>query len=88
MNQRTNFDFIVIGSGFGGSVAALRLNEKGYKVAIIEMGRRWRPEALPETNWSIARWLWSPRLGLKGFFRMRLFRHALVAGLLPMPAPY
>ncbi len=78
MNQNTDFDFIVIGSGFGGSVAALRLSEKGYKVAVMEMGRRWTPETLPETNWSVARWLWSPRLGLKGFFRMRMFRHALV----------
>lgn len=78
MKQKTSFDFIVIGSGFGGSVSALRLSEKGYKVAVMEMGRRWTPETLPKTNWSLSRWLWSPRLGLKGFFRMRLFRHALV----------
>lgn len=78
MNQKNDFDYVVIGSGFGGSVAALRLSEKGYKVAVMEMGRRWTPETLPKTNWSLSRWLWSPRLGLKGFFRMRMFRHALV----------
>ena len=78
MSQIPDFDYIVIGSGFGGSVASLRLSEKGYKVAVMEMGRRWTPENLPKTNWSLSRWLWSPQLGLKGFFRMRLFRHALV----------
>ena len=78
MDPLTDFDYIVIGSGFGGSVAALRLSEKGYKVGVMEMGRRWSPETLPTTNWSLSRWLWSPGIGLKGFFRMRLFRHALV----------
>jgi cholesterol oxidase len=78
MSQQTDFDFIVIGSGFGGSVAALRLSEKGYRVAVMEMGRRWTPKTLPKTNWSLSRWLWYPSLGLRGFFRMRLFRHLLV----------
>ncbi|WP_224995383.1 GMC oxidoreductase [Cesiribacter sp. SM1] len=78
MSQKTDFDFVVIGSGFGGSVAALRLSEKGYKVAVMEMGRRWTPETLPKTNWSLSRWLWYPGLAMRGFFRMRLFRHLLV----------
>ena len=73
-----DYDFIVIGSGFGGSVSALRLAEKGYRVAVIEMGRRWTPETLPRTNWSLARWIWRPALGLRGFFSLRLFRHAMV----------
>ncbi len=73
-----DYDFIVIGSGFGGSVSALRLAEKGYRVAVIEMGRRWTPETLPESNWSLARWLWRPALGLRGFFALRLFRHVMV----------
>ena len=73
-----DFDFIVIGSGFGGSVSAHRLTEKGYRVAVIEMGRRWRPETLPRTSWSLHRWLWRPKLGLRGFFSMRLFRHATI----------
>ena len=72
------FDFIVIGSGFGGSVSALRLMEKGYKVAVMEMGRRWTPDNLPRTSWSIARWIWRPNLGLRGFFNMRFFRHATI----------
>jgi cholesterol oxidase len=73
-----NFDFIVIGSGFGGSVSALRLVEKGYRVAIIEMGRRWTPENLPKTNWSVHRWFWRPKLALRGFFNMRFFRHVTI----------
>jgi cholesterol oxidase len=73
-----DFDFIVIGSGFGGSVSALRLAEKGYRVGVIEMGRRWTPESLPRTSWSIHRWFWRPKLGLRGFFNMRLFRHATI----------
>ena len=77
-NPQFDFDFIVIGSGFGGSVSALRLVEKGYRVAVIEMGRRWTPQSLPLTSWSIHRWFWRPKLGLRGFFNMRLFRHATI----------
>ena len=73
-----DFDFIVIGSGFGGSVSALRLVEKGYRVAVIEMGRRWAPLSFPRTSWSIRRWLWHPKLGLHGFFKIRFFRHATI----------
>jgi cholesterol oxidase len=73
-----DFDFIVIGSGFGGSVAAHRLSEKGYRVAVMEMGRRWTPENLPSTNWLLWRWIWRPRLALRGFFNIRPFRHVLI----------
>ena len=73
-----DFDFIVIGSGFGGSVSALRLVEKGYKVAVMEMGRRWTAENLPRTSWSIHRWFWRPGLALRGFFNMRFFRHITI----------
>ena len=73
-----DFDFVVIGSGFGGSVSAYRLAEKGYKVAIMEMGRRWTADNLPRTSWSVHRWFWRPRLGLRGFFNMRFFRHATI----------
>ncbi|MGO9209050.1 MAG: GMC oxidoreductase [Terriglobales bacterium] len=69
---------MVIGSGFGGSVAAHRLAEKGYRVAVMEMGRRWRAEDFPRTSWSIHRWFWRPKLGLRGFFNMRFFRHATI----------
>jgi cholesterol oxidase len=73
-----DFDYIVIGSGFGGSVTAHRLTEKGYRVAVMEMGRRWTPENMPSTNWLIWRWIWRPRLALRGFFNIRFFRHVLI----------
>jgi len=73
-----DFDFIVIGSGFGGSVSAHRLAEKGYRVAVMEMGRRWRPDNLPHSSWSIHRWIWRPNLGLRGFFNLRFFKHATI----------
>ncbi len=73
-----DFDFIIIGSGFGGSVSALRLAEKGYRVAVMEMGRRWSPQTLPRTSWSLHRWLWRPNLGLRGFFNIQFFRHATI----------
>jgi cholesterol oxidase len=73
-----DFDFIVIGSGFGGSVTAHRLVEKGYRVAVMEMGRRWTPENLPQTSWSLHRWFWRPSLALRGFFSMRFFRHVTI----------
>ena len=68
----------MIGSGFGGSVAAHRLVEKGYRAAVMEMGLRWRREDFPPTSWSIHRWFWRPRLGLHGFFNMRFFRRATI----------
>jgi cholesterol oxidase len=77
-DRQFDFDFIVIGSGFGGSVSALRLAEKGYRVAVMEMGRRWTPDNLPRTSWSIHRWIWRPNLGLRGFFNIQFFRHATI----------
>jgi cholesterol oxidase len=77
-NDRHDYDYVVVGSGFGGSVSALRLAEKGYRVAIIEMGRRWTPDNMPTTTWQLWRWLWRPQLGMRGFFSMRFFRHVLV----------
>ena len=74
-----DFDFIVIGSGFGGSVAAHRLTEKGYRVAVMEMGRRWTPGNLPSNNWRLRRWIWRPSLALHGFFNLEFFRHVVIA---------
>jgi cholesterol oxidase len=71
-----DFDFVVIGSGFGGSVAALRLTERGYKVAVLEMGRRWRPEDFPRSNWHLWKHFWAPRLGMYGILQMTLTRNA------------
>ncbi len=59
-------------------MAAHRLVEKGYRVAVMEMGRRWRAEDFPRTSWSIHRWFWRPKLGLRGFFNMRFFQHATI----------
>jgi cholesterol oxidase len=60
------YDFIVIGSGFGGSVASLRLVEKGYKVLTIEQGKRYRPEDYPKSNWNLPKYLWVPALRFFG----------------------
>ena len=73
--MRYDYDYIIIGSGFGGSVSALRLTEKGYRVLVIEKGRRWKPEAFPETNWNLRKWLWLPMLRFRGIFKMTIMRH-------------
>ncbi|WP_306364939.1 GMC oxidoreductase [Nocardia sp. CC227C] len=65
-----DYDVVVIGSGFGGSVSALRLTEKGYRVAVLESGRRWTPENLPDTNWNVRKSIWAPRLGMTGTQRI------------------
>ncbi len=78
MEHQYHADFLVIGSGFGGSVSALRLREKGYSVTIAEQGRRFTPHTLPKNTWQLKQWLWLPWLGLRGFFAMRLFKHMLV----------
>lgn len=75
---RYDCDFVVIGSGFGGSVCALRLVEKGYRVVVLEQGRRWTPDELPRSNWNLRNWIWQPGIGLRGFFSMRFFRHVVV----------
>ncbi len=73
-----DYDFVVIGSGFGGAVSALRLREKGYRVLVIEKGRRFGPSDFPKTNWNVRRWLWLPAFRFFGFFRITLFRHLTV----------
>ena len=71
------YDYIIIGSGFGGSVSALRLSEKGYKVLVIEKGKWYQAEDFPKTNWNLKRWLWMPRLGMHGIMKISGFRHIL-----------
>ncbi len=71
-------DFLIVGSGFGGSVSAHRLTQKGYTVMVIESGKRWRAEDFPRTNWQAHKFYWRPRLGLKGFFNLTPFRHVAV----------
>jgi len=72
------FDFIIVGSGFGGSVSALRLAEKGYTVAVIEMGKRWEADDYPSTNWILHKYLWAPMISCYGFFRMTLLKDVFV----------
>lgn len=69
------FDWLVIGSGFGGSVSALRLAEKGYRVGVLERGRRYRDEDLPKSTWQFRKYFWAPLLGMKGIMHLRMFRH-------------
>lgn len=73
-----DFDAVVIGTGFGGSVSALRLSEKGYRVLCIEKGKRFAPEDFPRTNWDLRRWMWRPELGLRGIFQMSFLEHVTV----------
>jgi cholesterol oxidase len=73
-----DFDFVVIGSGFGGAVSALRLSEKGWRVAVLEMGKRWRPEDFAESNWDLRKYLWMPRLGLHGIQQITMLPHVVV----------
>ncbi len=68
-------DFVIIGSGFGGSVSALRLVQKGYRVIVLEKGRRLGADEFPKSNWDLKRWLWMPQLGLRGLFKMTFLRH-------------
>ena len=67
------YDYIVIGSGFGGSVAGLRLAEKGYKVLMLEQGKRYNPEDFPKTNWNLPKYIWWPAMRLFGFQRISFF---------------
>jgi len=94
------YDYIIIGSGFGGAVSALRLAEKGYRVLVLEKGREFSTEAYPRTNWNLRRWMWLPALRFFGFFKITLFRHLTIlsgvgvgggslvyANTLPRPKP-
>ncbi|NDE69247.1 MAG: GMC family oxidoreductase, partial [Microbacteriaceae bacterium] len=73
-----HYDVIIIGSGFGGSIAALRLTEKGYKVLVIEAGARFKDEDFAKTSWNLKKFLFFPRLGLKGIQRIDLLRNVMV----------
>ncbi|HEU5061537.1 MAG TPA: GMC family oxidoreductase [Solirubrobacterales bacterium] len=73
-----DYDWIVVGSGFGGSVSALRLAEKGYKVAVLECGKRFTDKDFPKSTWDVRRYFWAPRMGLRGIFRLSTFKDVSV----------
>ncbi|NRA43873.1 MAG: GMC family oxidoreductase [Oligoflexales bacterium] len=76
--ENHTYDFCIVGSGFGGSVSALRLAEKGYKVAVVEKGQRFRTKDFPKTNWNLKKWFWIPWFNWRGFFKMTFLRHLTV----------
>ncbi|HST56859.1 MAG TPA: GMC family oxidoreductase [Solirubrobacteraceae bacterium] len=81
MKPEFDFDWLVIGSGFGGSVSALRLSEKGHRVGVLECGRRFADNDFPSSTGDFKRYFWSPRVGLKGIFRLTTFKDvAVVSG--------
>ncbi|MFJ8821758.1 GMC oxidoreductase [Streptomyces sp. NPDC102467] len=73
-----DYDVVVIGSGFGGSVSALRLTEKGYRVGVLEAGRRFAPGTLPKNSWDVKNYLWAPKLGMYGIQRIHLLGNVMV----------
>ena len=99
-DEDIEYDYVIVGSGFGGSVSALRLSQKGYRVLVLEKGRELKAKDFPKTNWNLKRWLWLPPLGFRGLFKLTFFRHVTVlsgvgvgggslvyANTLPVPKP-
>ncbi|MBF6256933.1 GMC family oxidoreductase [Nocardia farcinica] len=73
-----DYDVVVVGSGFGGSVTALRLTEKGYRVGVLEAGRRFADEEFAETSWDARKYLWAPALGCFGIQRLTLLKDTFI----------
>ena len=78
MTAVETFDYVIIGSGFGGSVSAMRLTEKGYKVLVVERGKRYRDHEFPKTNWNVRKYLWLPALRCFGILQISPFKNVLV----------
>ena len=78
MEGNFDFDWLVIGSGFGGSVSALRLSEKGHSVGVLECGRRFADHEMPTSTADLRRYFWNPLLGMKGIFRLTTFKDVSV----------
>jgi cholesterol oxidase len=76
--MKPDYDVLIIGSGFGGSVTALRLTEKGYRVAVLEAGRRFNDEDFAKTSWNLRKFLWAPKLGMYGIQRIHLLRNVMI----------
>ncbi|MEN8164452.1 MAG: FAD-dependent oxidoreductase, partial [Acidobacteriota bacterium] len=77
-SQHFDFDVIIVGSGFGGSVAALRLSEKGYRVAVLEKGKRWTEDSYPRSNWNLPKSFWFPWVACYGAWSLHLLREVLI----------
>ena len=73
-----DYDYIVVGSGFGGSVSAMRLSQKGYKVLVIESGKRWNPEDFPKTSFSLTKYVWFPKIFCYGIQRINLLNDVMI----------
>ena len=78
--RAAHYDVLVVGSGFGGSVSALRLTEKGYRVGVLEAGRRYEDADFPKTSWDLRKFVWAPKLGLKGIQRIHVLPDIVVLG--------
>ena len=78
MINSSNWDVIIVGSGFGGAVSALRMAEKGYKVLVIEKGKRYRSEEFPKTNWNLKKYFWMPRFFLYGIQCITLLKNVFI----------
>ncbi|MGV9858163.1 GMC family oxidoreductase N-terminal domain-containing protein [Gordonia sp. NPDC003425] len=78
VNSECDFDVLIIGSGFGGSVSALRLVEKGYRVGVIEAGRRFEDDEFAKTSWRLHKWLWAPKFGLYGIQRIHALKDVMI----------
>lgn len=76
--MQPDYDVLVIGSGFGGSVSALRLTEKGYRVGVLEAGRRFSDADFAKTSWDLRKFLWAPQLGMFGIQRIHLLRNVMI----------
>jgi len=76
--MKPDYDVLIIGSGFGGSVSALRLTEKGYRVGVLEAGRRFSDEEFAKTSWDLRKFLWAPRLGCYGIQRIHPLRNVMI----------
>ena len=73
-----DYDTLIIGSGFGGSVAALRLTEKGYRVGVLEAGRRFADDEFAKTSWRLRKFFWAPKLGMYGIQRIHLLHNVMI----------
>jgi cholesterol oxidase len=76
--SETEFDIVVVGSGFGGSVTAMRLSQKGYRVAVVEAGKRLRAEDFPKSNWNVWKYFWAPRFRCFGIQNITLLEGVMV----------